>query len=39
MEIPPEVVRKVIEYGILNDWKGNERGKNADIGMMNDKVL
>lgn len=39
MEITPEVVRKVIEYGILNGWKANERGKNVDIGIMNDKLL
>ncbi|WP_347219248.1 hypothetical protein [Chryseobacterium sp.] len=39
MEITPEVVRKVIEYGILNGWKGDERGKNVDIGIMNNKVL
>lgn len=39
MEITPEVVRKVIEYGILKGWKGNERGKNVDIGIMNDKLL
>ncbi|SDI20757.1 hypothetical protein [Chryseobacterium jejuense] len=39
MEITPEVVRKVIEYGILKGWKGDERGKNVDIGIMNDKVL
>ncbi|WP_250253247.1 hypothetical protein [Chryseobacterium sp. Marseille-Q3244] len=38
MEITPEVVRKVIEYGILNGWKGDEKGKNVDLGIMNDKL-
>ncbi|AZB08023.1 hypothetical protein EG344_03720 [Chryseobacterium sp. G0162] len=38
MEITPEVVRKVIEYGISNGWKGDEKGKNVDLGIMNDKL-
>jgi hypothetical protein len=38
MQITPSVVKQVIEYAIDNGWNANTKGKEFNIGIMNDLI-
>jgi len=38
IQITPSVVKQVIEYAINNGWDPNKKGKEFNIGIMNDLI-